>query len=60
VHGVYGSEQLALFALILLGFLPGVIYYFDRTRYPYCGSCHKRIRKPVGATAVRPGSARVA
>jgi hypothetical protein len=47
VQGVFGAESLFTFLLLLLGIIPGAIYYFDVTRYPYCANCRKRIRKRI-------------
>lgn len=45
VDGLKGGEN--VFGLILLAFLiiPGLAYYFDRTRLPYCTSCRRRVPK---------------
>lgn len=44
VKGLRGAREntagLILFALFLV---PGLAYYFDRTRYPYCTSCNRRV-----------------
>jgi hypothetical protein len=50
LQGVYGAEILALLVLVLLGLIPGLIYYFDITRYPYCARCRKRVKKPTWRT----------
>lgn len=42
IDGVRGMETLLLIALTLLMFIPGLLYYFDRTRLPYCTACHRR------------------
>jgi hypothetical protein len=49
VQGVFGSEGLITVVLLCLGIIPGAIYYFDVTRYPYCTTCNRRIRKRVDA-----------
>jgi hypothetical protein len=43
VDGLKGRENLAGFILLLLAIIPGIAYYFDRTRLPYCSSCHHRV-----------------
>jgi hypothetical protein len=45
VQGVFGREGLITIVLLCLGIIPGAIYYFDVTRYPYCTTCRRRIRK---------------
>lgn len=43
VDGLKGYENvigLILFAFILI---PGIAYYFDRTRLPWCSTCKKRV-----------------
>jgi hypothetical protein len=43
VEGLQGDEN--LFGLVLVAFLliPAVIYYWDKTRHPYCTACKKRV-----------------
>lgn len=43
VDGLKGMENLAGFLLLGLAILPGIAYYFDRTRMPYCTECRKRV-----------------
>jgi predicted RNA-binding Zn-ribbon protein involved in translation (DUF1610 family) len=46
VDGLRGfSEDMAGLILLALAILPGIAYYFDRTRLPYCTSCHRRVPK---------------
>lgn len=47
VQGVFGSEFVITILLLCFGIIPGAIYYFDVTRYPYCTTCKRRIRKRV-------------
>lgn len=54
VQGVFGSESLKAILLLCLGIVPGAIYYFDVTRYPYCTTCKRRIRKRVDARSPAP------
>lgn len=42
VDGLKGTESLAAFLLLLVMIIPGIAYYFDRTRLPYCSNCHRR------------------
>jgi hypothetical protein len=55
VQGVFGLEGVITIVLLCLGIIPGAIYYFDVTRYPYCTACDRRIRKRVDTRA--PGTA---
>jgi hypothetical protein len=36
VDGLQGAENLAGFILLALAIIPGIAYYFDRTRMPWC------------------------
>jgi hypothetical protein len=55
VQGVFGLEGVITILLLCLGIIPGAIYYFDVTRYPYCTACDRRIRKRVDTRG--PGTA---
>jgi hypothetical protein len=45
VDGLKGSENLVGLLLLALLIVPGIAYYFDRVRLPYCMSCHRRVPK---------------
>lgn len=45
--GLVGSENVVAICLMFAFFIPGVLYYFDRTRLPYCSACKQRVPKPL-------------
>ena len=48
VDGLQGGENVAAIALLCLFILPGLLYYFDRTRLPWCSACKARRPRPLG------------
>jgi len=38
------AENLAAFILLALAIIPGIAYFFDRTRMPRCTTCRRRVR----------------
>ena len=51
VDGLKGArENIAGLLLIGLLLIPGIAYYFDRTRLPFCTSCKHRV--PKGALVI--------
>jgi hypothetical protein len=47
VDGLKGFENVVAICLLLVLIIPGVLYYFDRTRLPWCSACHHRVPKPL-------------
>lgn len=45
VDGLKGSENLVGLLLLAFFLIPGLAYYFDRTRLPYCTTCKRRVPK---------------
>jgi hypothetical protein len=45
VDGLKGGENVIALVLLALVIIPGLAYYFDRTRLPYCTSCRRRVPK---------------
>lgn len=43
VDGLKGDENVIAIILLCLLIVPGLAYYFDRTRLPYCTSCKRRV-----------------
>jgi hypothetical protein len=43
VDGLKGGENAVALLLLALMVVPGLAYYFDRTRLPYCQACHHRV-----------------
>ncbi len=43
VDGLQGGENVIGLILVAFFFVPGVLYYFDRTRHPYCTACKRRV-----------------
>lgn len=43
VDGLKGAENVAGLLLLALCIVPGIAYYFDRTRLPWCTNCHRRV-----------------
>ncbi len=45
VKGLKGAENLIALILLPVFVLPGLAYYFDRTRFLYCTNCKHRVEK---------------
>lgn len=45
VDGLKGFENVVAICLLLVFIIPGIAYYFDRTRLSWCSSCHHRVPK---------------
>jgi len=43
VDGLQGGENAVAIGLMILLIIPGIAYYFDRVRLPYCTNCKRRV-----------------
>jgi len=43
VDGLKGFEIAVALVLLAVCIVPGLAYYFDRTRLSWCSSCHRRV-----------------